>query len=343
VNKPNQVYRFGDLEVDVTARRVLRNGTPVPLTPKSFELLQVLVENRERALSKSELLAAVWPDAQVEEGNVPFQISVLRKALGPESGQWIETLPRHGYRFSAPAGMNPAVMDPAVEPGQQPSPGFVLPYGRQLAAAVVVVAAGVFWARSRSIELPPATPLPITTLAGDELTPSLSPDGKDVAFVWNGDSLVNWDVYVKRAGVEEPLRFTSAEQTDFSPDWSPNGRQIAFARQLDSLTIDILLKPWPDGPERKVAQAHACVALGAPLQKILGWHPDGEHLVVSGVIQARHCGLSVLSTVTGAVTSLTEPPLPSVSDSAPAVSRDGRTLAFMRGSGWPTFLFTNCD
>jgi hypothetical protein len=60
---------------------------PVKLTPKSFELLRILLENQGRAMSKSELLDALWPDVEVEEGNLPFQISMLRNALGPEAGE----------------------------------------------------------------------------------------------------------------------------------------------------------------------------------------------------------------------------------------------------------------
>lgn len=334
------IYEFGPFQFDTRARRLLRGNTPVTLTPKSFELLQVLVENHGRALSKSELLEALWPDAQVEEGNLPFQVSVLRKALGPEAGAWIETVPRHGYRLSAPI-----VTHPATDPESAPASPVLTP-GRKRrrylvasALVVVAVAAGLFLASRHGAGVSVVTPVPLASFPGNEITPSLSPDGKDVAFVWNGGSGDNWDVYVKLNGVEEPLRFTSSKEVDFSPDWSPDGRQIAFARQTDSGAIDIVVKPYPDGPERKVGQARACFqALAAQLNKILDWHPDGERLVVAGAAPGRGCGLSALSTVTGAVTSLTEPPLPSMMDIAPAVSWDGRALAFMRGSDWSTFV-----
>ena len=74
-----------------------------PLTPKSFELLRVLVENPGRLLHKEELLKLVWPDSYVEEGNLSHHVFALRKALGDEKGstQYIETVPRRGYRFIA--------------------------------------------------------------------------------------------------------------------------------------------------------------------------------------------------------------------------------------------------
>src|SRR5690606_38330862 len=118
-------------------------------------------------------------------------------------------------------------------------------------------------------------PEPLTTLAGDELVPSLSPDGKDVAFVWNGPAQDNWDVYVKVDGVEDPLQITSAAETDFSPDWSSDGRRLAFGRHLRPGEIKIVVKPYPDGPEQKIAKARPCFMFADRFDKILDWHPDG--------------------------------------------------------------------
>ena len=99
---PECVYECGTLRLDTRAHWLLRENVPVALAPKSFELLRILMENSGRAMSKHELLEAVWPNVEVEEGNLPFQISALRKALGPEAGKWIETVSRHGYRWTAP-------------------------------------------------------------------------------------------------------------------------------------------------------------------------------------------------------------------------------------------------
>ena len=82
-------------------RRVLtRDDQVVPLRTETFELLLLLVRNSGRALSKQELMAALWPDTFVEEANLSFQISTLRKTLGETSSHWIETVPKHGYRFA---------------------------------------------------------------------------------------------------------------------------------------------------------------------------------------------------------------------------------------------------
>src|SRR4029079_12964818 len=84
-------------------RLLVSDGTPVPLMSKAFDTLVLLVENRDRVVTKDELLAAVWPDVIVEEGNLTQQIFLIRKALGDTAQQarYIVTVPGHGYRFAA--------------------------------------------------------------------------------------------------------------------------------------------------------------------------------------------------------------------------------------------------
>ena len=97
-------YEFGLFLLDAKERLLLKNGQPVPLTPKAFDTLLVLVQNSGHALEKDELMKAVWPDSFVEEVNLAHNISVLRKALGEgeQGNRFIETVPRRGYRFIAP-------------------------------------------------------------------------------------------------------------------------------------------------------------------------------------------------------------------------------------------------
>ena len=89
--------------VDMRERRLLRDGQVVPLRPKVFDVLIVLVQNGGRFLSKEELIKQVWRDTVVEEGNLTRNISTLRNALGerPSEAKFIETVPWQGYRFVA--------------------------------------------------------------------------------------------------------------------------------------------------------------------------------------------------------------------------------------------------
>src|SRR5689334_5461152 len=100
----NLTYDFGRFRLKTAERVLLREGEPVPLTPKVFDILITLVENRGQIVEKDDLMKRVWPTTFVEEGNLTQNVSLLRKALGESAGggQFIETVPRRGYRFVAP-------------------------------------------------------------------------------------------------------------------------------------------------------------------------------------------------------------------------------------------------
>jgi DNA-binding winged helix-turn-helix (wHTH) protein/TolB-like protein len=95
------VYEFGKFVLDPQGKTLLSGGKPIHLPAKEFETLLLLVENNHKALSKDEMMKAIWQDSFVEEGNLAKQISRLRKILNTDGEQFIETLPKHGYRFSA--------------------------------------------------------------------------------------------------------------------------------------------------------------------------------------------------------------------------------------------------
>ena len=103
MNMRTAVYRFGRYELQPRERRLLSRGRPVPLPGKAFDLLVCLVSRAPRLVRKEELLTVVWPDTIVEETNLNYTISLLRKALldGRGGQRYIETVPRQGYRFVA--------------------------------------------------------------------------------------------------------------------------------------------------------------------------------------------------------------------------------------------------
>ena len=96
-------YEFGCFRIDAFKRLLLREGEVVPLTPKAFDTLLALVESGGQVVQKDELMNRVWPDSYVEEGNLTYNISTLRKALGERPGEnlYIVTVPGRGYCFVA--------------------------------------------------------------------------------------------------------------------------------------------------------------------------------------------------------------------------------------------------
>jgi Tol biopolymer transport system component/DNA-binding winged helix-turn-helix (wHTH) protein len=98
-------YAFGSFVADTVTRRLWREGRPVPITAKTFDVLSVLLEHRDRLVTKDELLDRVWPDTAVQENNLARQVSSLRRALGqrPDEADYVLTVPGQGYRFVANA------------------------------------------------------------------------------------------------------------------------------------------------------------------------------------------------------------------------------------------------
>lgn len=103
VSQARRIYEFGPFRLIPEERQLLRDNQPVALTPKSFDLLVVLVENSGHLLEKGELMKRIWPESFVEEANLSVNVSALRRALGegPNEHQYLETVPRRGYRFVA--------------------------------------------------------------------------------------------------------------------------------------------------------------------------------------------------------------------------------------------------
>ena len=92
--------RFGAFAFDAAARELRRDGALVPLSPKAFRLLELLVDARPNPVSHDALYAALWPDVVVEPGNLHTLISELRSATSHDA---IRTVHRVGYAFAAPA------------------------------------------------------------------------------------------------------------------------------------------------------------------------------------------------------------------------------------------------
>src|SRR5215813_6701850 len=115
------LYEFGPFRLDPSQDLLLEGTRKIPLTPKAYQTLLVLVEHRGRTLGKDELLQKVWPDAFVEEATLAQNIFTLRKQLrdDKEAALYIETVPKRGYRFVADVrrvktGPSPALNQPVV-------------------------------------------------------------------------------------------------------------------------------------------------------------------------------------------------------------------------------------
>ena len=378
-------YEFGPFRLDITERILLRDGQHVPLPPKSFETLLALVENGGHILDKEELLKRVWPDTFVEEVNLAKKVSDLRKILGEEpSEQYIETIPKRGYRFVAhvrevfdehagsvvvmqtappvinqegrkeglegqfkqgtglepynvPASLGEPASSPRSLPGLLRKKGFLLSWPVVFPALGLIIFAAVWMIIFRPETKPSDPPLriiPFTSFPGRETHAAFSPDGNQIAFMWEGEGGDNSDIYVKLISTGQPLRLTAHPATDSHPAWSPDGRYIAFFRQ-SAESSGVYLIPALGGPERKVADLSPYGALTSGNSQY--YSPDGKSLaVVDKNSQEEPAVIFLLSIDTGEKRKVTSPPSGTMGDAYPAFSPDGKRLAFIRSSSRAT-------
>ena len=151
------------------------------------------------------------------------------------------------------------------------------------AAAVVLTMAGMGvrnFLPTTEAPLEPMRPVPLTSYSGFEIAGSFSPDGNQVAFVWDGEKQDNLDIYVKLIGPGPPLRLTTHPDWDGSPAWSPDGRHIAFLRGLPEAgkKMGLYLIPALGRTERKLAETR--IPFSYQLGSCLAWSPDSRWLAV---------------------------------------------------------------
>ena len=176
---------------------------------------------------------------------------------------------------------------------------------------------------------------PLTSFVGTERAPTFSPNGEQVAFTWNGEDQDNFDIWVQTIAGGPPLRLTTHSADDFQPAWSPDGLLIAFVRGTQGQfgqavgKASLLVIPSVGGPARAIGEV-----AGGSLSAKLTWTRESKALIVSDQTQAEGPRLFVLSIETGERRQLTESPEGEFEDLDPALSPDGRTLAFARRSSF---------
>ena len=340
-------YEFGLFRLDAEERRLLREGTAVPLPPKAFDLLLVLVRHHGHLLGKDELLKLVWPDMFVEETNLPSNVYLIRKALGEtaEGQRFIQTVPKHGYRFVADVrlareGDRASTTEQQVDP-----PGFAtrskIPFGRPavLMTLVLGLSATSWLILPRLTSRTPSAVLravPMTSYQGAERYPSFSPDGTHISFTWDGENQDNFDIYTRAVGQEVPFRLTTDPAMDLSPAWSPDGQSIAFVRVRSDGSAGVFLTTPLSRAERQLTEVAAPWMRVGFFGPLLAWSPDGKWIVTADKMSTdAPFGLVSTSVDTGRKRPLTSPRPKEGNDISAAFSPDGRSLAFIRVLSFP--------
>lgn len=360
-----QLFEFGSFRLVPRERRLYRGGESVALPPKEFDLLLLLVSNAGQPLGRENLIKSIWPNTVVEEANLNVHVSALRKILSDSSGEqnYIETLPRLGYRFVAPvtilsepepspiieharsepeAALGNPVTPAALHPAQLAKAAKPAHWRPQMALWLLALLAVVAWAffffrppgamPTNSAGATPINVIPLTSYAGNERQAAFSPDGNQLAFVWTGEKADNSDIYVRMVEGGNYVRITEHPGDDLNPVWSPTGRTLAFYRSAPE-GDGIYLTPALGGAERKLTGAWAN-RFGFGVHTWLHWSPDEKWLVLSDKESATEpFSLFLVAPTTGERRRLTTPPASMIGDCSPAFSPDGRQIAFVRVTG----------
>jgi eukaryotic-like serine/threonine-protein kinase len=296
------LYGFGPFVADELKRVLLRDGHAVPLTPKAFETLLLLIHNRERVMEKDELMAELWPDTVVEENTLARNISMLRKALGEthDERSYIVTIPGRGYCFVAEVrnvsieheqqatqtrseselgGTVPAGPGPEIKTSL---PGFTESdkrIGRQrnvllVLATVVILVLGVRLGLSgrasrRSTALFQTIELKKLTGTGNILDAAISPDGKYVAYIQTDAGKQSLRLR-QTLGDSDPVIIPPSEASYARLIFSPDGSSLYFVMADGKDNSNTLYQlPMLGGVARKII---------ARVNSAVTFSPDGGRL-----------------------------------------------------------------
>ena len=301
--QPRHLFEFGRFRLDRTERFLFQDGAAVPLSPRLFDTLLVLVENRGHVVEKNDLMQKVWNDVAVEENNLTQSISALRKILGDNLNgpKFIETIPKRGYRFVAP------VKEISEEETGSDRPSVTNLSEREHLGAVLPVG-GI--SQKRALRIAPAI------VVGTILLVLVG-----LVVMWR--SWTRWGRHVQLT--ETQLTTNSSEASVTAAAISPDGKYLAFA---DSAGLYLRVN--------KTGETHPISVPPASVIGGLSWFPDGTRLLatVTG-LQPNVDSVWVISILGQSPVKLLD------GGNQAAVSPDGVQIVFVRGKGKELWLMAS--
>ncbi len=286
-------FSFADFELNAAKRLLLKEGKPVALNSKTFDLLQALIERRGQIVSKDELLEKIWDGQFVEESNLTVQISTLRKLLGEARGEnrFVVTVPGKGYKFVGETVEYPGGIEvenhrfSGIEIDQRHLPSESLKLSGNtlsirytlryllLAAVLILLAGGVYLFlqyNSRSSLPFGKTEIRQLTTTGNVTLAALSPEGKLYAYVTSEFGQQTLMVGRVDGGNDIMLR-PAAEAIYHTLAFSPDGGSLYFSVH-DYADPDYQLYRMPSfgGVQEKILEKIANFAL-SPDGKTIGF------------------------------------------------------------------------
>lgn len=312
----DQLHRFGRFVADPTLGRLYDSGAEVPLTPKCFKVLIVLLELHGHCVDKEELFRQVWPDTFVEQNNLARNVSMIRKALherDPEH-EYIVTVPGRGYRFVAAVTTvsrgelavqpdDPSEHTDAADTVPRPAVGGLPPSAAEpsrtaseippreigmrprltyaLAAAAIVLLSATTWMLARSSDRIFDAGTPERKLW--QLTSTGRLEGEPTwspdgrRVAYTSDRSGNFDIWVQSVTEGSAVQVTSSSARDWQPSWSPDGHHVAFRSERDGGGIFVVSAQG--GRERRLSTFGYEPRWSPDAARILFWDSVDTYIV----------------------------------------------------------------
>lgn len=306
----NVTYVFGEFSLDPSLRSFSKNGEALHLPAKEFDTLEYLLKNRGRVLTKGELMAAIWDDTFVEEGNLAQYISRLRKILDTNGTSHIQTLPKKGYRFDADVD----VIRKAPKRSRRISSTAVA-FAAMALTALLVGSIWLFFARAK--------PEAVVRQTADK--PIALTDGKqdDGVAEWTSDNHIRFFRRVSPRRIESWIMDLdgSNQHREIPPIkdfvrgfWSPDGKKIFFMK---------------DGDEQTTYLANADGTGETTLPMLVGnsdWSPDSKRFVYETKVSEGNTEIFLYTIATHENLNLSRN---NVFDADPSFAPDGQHVVFV--------------
>ena len=252
------IVRFADFEVDLDAGELRKSGLKLKFGGQPFEVLAILLEQPGTIVTREQLQKRLWPDSFVDfDHNLNSAINRIREALGDsaEHPQFVETLPRRGYRFIAPVETRiptAPIKEISIETKRKSFQQTWL-FRSLVFLAVIAISGGAGFLYKRSKVSAPAERA-LTRLTFDEglqFQGTWSPDGRFIAYT--SDRGGKFDIWVQEISGGNPVQLTSRPGNNWQPDWSPDGKYIGYRSEAREGGIYIIPALGGAGLERKVS------------------------------------------------------------------------------------------
>jgi Tol biopolymer transport system component/DNA-binding winged helix-turn-helix (wHTH) protein len=329
-----QLLTFGAFALRADQSVLELDGKAVPMTPKMFDTLLVLVKNQGRVVEKETLLREVWPDSFVEEGNIAFNIRQLRKLLGcdAQSPTFIETVPKRGYRFIAPVEV---VEEKEIEAAPIPTETFTksrssaVILGIVIAILVIAIIPAIYLlqdnADARFPVLANAFSIEKLSTDGNIFHAVMSSDGKNMVYTHRNGS-GKQSLWLRQLETSNAVQIIPPSDHFYGGiDLSPDGETLYFARGSQTgPQTDIYRMPVRGGLPEKI------------IESTQGWtsvSPDGTRIsfVRCSYSNEDYCSLYVADALTGQNEKklITRPSPIRIADNQ--ISPDGKKVAFTSG------------